>query len=68
MSDIYAPVVRAVVVGALVLATATLMFVTVNTARAGARAALIRPEHAMPAQAAPVLPAQPAAPSGLLNS
>ena len=34
MSDIYAPVMRALVVGALVLATATLMFVTVNTARA----------------------------------
>ena len=36
MSDIYAPMMRAVVVVALVLATATLMFVAVNAARAGA--------------------------------
>jgi hypothetical protein len=36
MNGIYAPIMRALVVGALVLATATLMFVTVNTARAGA--------------------------------
>jgi multisubunit Na+/H+ antiporter MnhC subunit len=34
MSDIYAPVMRALVVVALVLATATLMFVAVNTVRA----------------------------------
>ena len=34
MSHIYAPIVRAIVVMALVLATATLMFVAVNTARA----------------------------------
>lgn len=34
MNNIYAPVVRALVVTALVLATATLMFVAVNTARA----------------------------------
>jgi multisubunit Na+/H+ antiporter MnhC subunit len=34
MANIYAPVMRALVVVALVLATATLMFVTVNTARA----------------------------------
>jgi hypothetical protein len=35
MTRIYAPLVRAIVVMALVLATATLMFVAVNTARAG---------------------------------
>jgi hypothetical protein len=34
MANIYAPVMRALVVVALVLATATLMFVAVNTARA----------------------------------
>ena len=34
MRDIYAPIMRALVVAALVLATATLMFVTINTARA----------------------------------
>jgi len=36
MTNIYAPLMRALVVVALVLATATLMFVAVNTARAGA--------------------------------
>jgi len=36
MTNIYAPLVRALVVVALVLATATLMFVAVNTARANA--------------------------------
>jgi hypothetical protein len=35
MTDIYAPVMRALVVVALALATATLMLVAVNTARAG---------------------------------
>ena len=34
MTNIYAPLMRALVVVALVLATATLMFVAVNTARA----------------------------------
>jgi HAMP domain-containing protein len=34
MSNIYAPLMRALVAMALVLATATLMFVAVNTARA----------------------------------
>ena len=34
MTHIYAPIMRALVVVALVLATATLMFVAVNTARA----------------------------------
>jgi multisubunit Na+/H+ antiporter MnhC subunit len=34
MANIYAPIMRALVVVALVLATATLMFVAVNTARA----------------------------------
>ena len=34
MSNIYAPIMRALVVVALVLATATLMFVAVNAARA----------------------------------
>jgi len=34
MTDIYTPVVRALVVASLMLATATLMFVAVNTARA----------------------------------
>jgi HAMP domain-containing protein len=38
MANIYAPVMRALVAVALLLATATLMFVAVNTARA-ARAA-----------------------------
>ena len=33
MTNIYAPLMRALVVVALVLATATLMFVAVNTAR-----------------------------------
>jgi hypothetical protein len=36
MSEIYAPMMRALVVVALVLATATLMFVAVSTARAAA--------------------------------
>jgi hypothetical protein len=68
MSDIYAPVMRALVVGALVLATATLMFVTVNTARATARAALIGAGHTAPVQASPASPQRPAASAGLLNS
>jgi HAMP domain-containing protein len=34
MTGIYAPIMRALVVVALVLATVTLMFVAVNTARA----------------------------------
>ncbi|MCF8478223.1 MAG: DUF4189 domain-containing protein [Pseudolabrys sp.] len=34
MTDIYTPAIRAFVVASLLLATATLMFVTVNTARA----------------------------------
>lgn len=38
MANIYAPVIRALVVVALVLATATLMFVAVNTARAASDA------------------------------
>jgi hypothetical protein len=54
MNAIYAPIMRALVVGALVLATATLMFVTVNTARAGGRAALIRAGHTIPVQTPPV--------------
>jgi hypothetical protein len=41
MLHVYAPVMRALVVIALVLATATLMFVAVNTARAATAAALI---------------------------
>jgi len=54
MSSIDAPVMRALVVAALVLATATLMFVTVNTARATARIALIRAGHlTFPATPAP---------------
>jgi hypothetical protein len=68
MSNIYAPVMRALVVGALVLATATLMFVTVNTARATARAALVRTGHTAPVQALPALPVRPDARAGLLNS
>lgn len=36
MTNIYAPLMRALVVVALALATATLMFVAVNTARADA--------------------------------
>ena len=36
MTNIYAPLMRALVVVALVLATATLMFVAVNTVRADA--------------------------------
>jgi hypothetical protein len=68
MNAIYAPIMRALVVGALVLATATLMFVTLNTARATARAALIRAGHTTPVQTAPASPEWPAAPSGLLNS
>ena len=56
MSNIYAPVMRALVVGALVLATATLMFVTVNTARATARAALVRAAHAAPVRHCPRSP------------
>jgi hypothetical protein len=68
MNAIYAPLMRALVVGALVLATATLMFVTVNTARATVRAALIRAGHTIPVQALPALPQLPAAPSDPLNS
>ena len=41
MLHVYAPVMRALVVMALVLATATLMFVAVNTARAAIAATLI---------------------------
>ncbi len=37
MTHIYAPIMRALVVVALVLATATLMFVAVNTVRAADR-------------------------------
>ena len=40
MSDIYTPVMRALVVAALVLATATLMLVAVNTARAAGALAI----------------------------
>ena len=68
MNDIYAPVMRVLVVGALVLATATLMFVTFNTARANARAAMTRAGHGMPVQALPVAPERPAASPGSLNS
>jgi len=68
MSDIYAPVMRVLVVGALVLATATLMFVTVNTARATARAALTRAGHTTPVQASPASQQRPAVSAGLLNS
>ncbi len=60
MNGIYAPVMRALVVGALVLATATLMFVTVNTARATVRATLIRVGHTIPVQALPARPQLPA--------
>jgi hypothetical protein len=38
MSHIYAPMMRALVVAALMLATATLMFVAVNTAKAASGA------------------------------
>jgi hypothetical protein len=41
MLHVYAPVMRALVVMALVLATATLMLVAVNTARAAIAATLI---------------------------
>ena len=41
MLHIYAPVMRALVVMALVLATATLMLVAVNTARAAIAGTLI---------------------------
>jgi len=68
MNDIYAPVMRALVVGALVLATATLMFVTFNTARANARAAMIRAGHGTPVQALPLVPTRPAVSPGPLNS
>jgi hypothetical protein len=68
MNDIYAPVMRVLVVAALVLATATLMFVTVNTARATARAALLRAGQPTPVQALPASPERPAASPGLLNS
>jgi hypothetical protein len=40
MSNVYAPVMRALVVVALVLATATLMLVAVNTARAAGASVL----------------------------
>ena len=40
MSEIYAPIMRVLVVAALVLATATLMVVAVNTARAAGTAAI----------------------------
>jgi hypothetical protein len=41
MLHVYTPVMRALVVMALVLATATLMLVAVNTVRAASAAALI---------------------------
>jgi hypothetical protein len=68
MKDIYAPVMRALVVAALVLATATLMFVTVNTARASARAALLRAGRTTPVYVAPASRGQDAAPLRQLNS
>lgn len=68
MNDIYAPIMRALVVGALVLATATLMFVTVNTARAGARAALVCAGHTAPVLAPPASLERPVATPRLLNS
>ncbi len=68
MNDIYAPVMRALVVGALVLATATLMFVTVNAARATARIALIRAGHATPVYVAPAVRGQEPALLRQLNS
>lgn len=40
MADIYTPVIRALVVASLFLATATLMLVTVNTARAAGALAI----------------------------
>jgi len=40
MSGIYAPIMRLLVVAALVLATATLMIVALNTARADSLAAI----------------------------
>lgn len=68
MNAIYAPIMRALVVGALVLATATLMFVTVNTARATARAALVRAGHAAPMDAVPALRRPEPASARQLNS
>jgi hypothetical protein len=41
MIGVYAPLMRALVVVALMLATATLMYVAVNTARAAITATLI---------------------------
>ena len=43
MTDIYTPVIRALVVASLVLATATLMLVTLNAARAAGALASARP-------------------------
>jgi hypothetical protein len=40
MTDIYTPVIRALVVASLMLATATLMLVTLNTARAAGTLAI----------------------------
>jgi hypothetical protein len=68
MNAIYAPIMRALVVGALVLATATLMFVTVNTARATARAALVRAGHAAPTDAVPAVRGAEPVPARQLNS
>jgi hypothetical protein len=46
MANIYAPVMRALVAVALLLATATLMFVAVNTARAASDAQSAAPFQA----------------------
>jgi len=67
MSGIYAPVMRALVVAALVLATATLMFVTVNIARASARMAAVRSEYRA-VRVIPAVPDRPAARHGFLSS
>jgi HAMP domain-containing protein len=58
---------RALVVAALVLATAALMFVTVNTARATARLAMIRAGHST-IQAPPAMPDKRISKSSPLSS
>ncbi|HEY6023652.1 MAG TPA: hypothetical protein VIV34_05670 [Pseudolabrys sp.] len=63
MSKVYVPIMRALVVAALVAATATLMFVTVNTARATAHTAVIRAGRVT----TPALPAMPEKPDTRLR-
>jgi hypothetical protein len=67
MAATYIPLMRVLVVAALVLATAALIVVTINSARAAARFALTRPGHSA-VRLMPVAPPRPAPRAHLLSS